>query len=83
MRQSRISFGNWLPSLKLAGTLLFGSMLLTTVQGCSSNSSIPAPPILTSLQRASLDGEPGLWMSDSDAGTLALWIYNVSGISGL
>ena len=58
--------------------------LLLTAQGCSYPSSTPALPtlpVLTSLQRLTLNGTPGIWMNSSDAGTLALWICNVTGDS--
>ena len=58
--------------------------LLMMVPGCCSTSSIPAPtlPVLTSLQRLELNGVPGVWMSSSDAGRLAQWIYDVTGEAG-
>lgn len=58
---------------------------LLTVQGCSWDSSgaLPALPVLNSLQRLELNGEPGLWMSSDDAGRLALWLYDVTGEDGL
>lgn len=56
--------------------------LLLTVPGCSWTSStpdrIPTLPVLTSLQRATLNGEMGVWMNDADAGNLALWLYEVT-----
>lgn len=66
----------------LAVTLLFASVLLLTVPGCCSISStpaIPTLPVLTSLQRLELNGTPGVWMDDADAGRLAVWIYDVTG----
>lgn len=59
-------------------------VLLLMVPGCCSTSSTPVPtlPVLTSLQRAELDGVPGVWMNSSDAGRLAQWIYDVTGESG-
>ena len=57
--------------------------LVLTAQGCSSTSSpVPTLPVLTSLQRLTLDGTPGLWMSSEDAGRLAVWIYDVTGEDG-
>lgn len=58
--------------------------LLLMVPGCCSTSSIPAPtlPVLTSLQRLTLDGTPGVWMNSDDAGQLAQWIYDVTGEAG-
>lgn len=56
--------------------------LLLTVPGCCSTSSIPdmpTLPVLTSLQRLTLDGTPGVWMDDADAGRLAVWIHDVTG----
>ena len=56
--------------------------LLLTVPGCCSTSSIPdmpTLPVLNSLQRLTLDGTPGVWMDDADAGRLAVWIYDVTG----
>lgn len=35
--------------------------------------------VLTSLQRLELNGVPGVWMDDADAGQLAVWIYDVTG----
>lgn len=57
------------------------SVLALTAQGCSWKSSTPAPaaPVLLSLTPCELDGVTGLWMSDDDAGRLALWIYEVEG----
>ena len=56
--------------------------LLLTVPGCCSISStpaMPALPVLTSLQRLTLDGTPGVWMDDADAGRLAVWIHDATG----
>ena len=56
--------------------------LLLTVPGCCSTSSIPdmpTLPVLTSLQRLTLDGTPGVWMDDADAGRLAVWIHDATG----
>ena len=55
--------------------------LLLTVPGCSWTSStpdIPTLPVLPSLQRATLNGEMGVWMNDADAGNLALWLEEVA-----
>ncbi len=64
----------------------FAAVLLLTVPGCCSVNStpaaIPALPVLTSLQRLPLDGVPGVWMNSNDAGQLAQWIYDVTGIEG-
>ena len=65
--------------------LLFAAVWLLTAQGCSSTSSTPEGPTLpalTSLQRLEHGGTPGVWMSGSDAGRLAQWIYDVSGETG-
>ena len=43
---------------------------------------MPALPVLTSLQRLTLDGTPGVWMDDADAGRLAVWIRDVTGNEG-
>ena len=59
--------------------------LLLTAQGCSSTSStreLPALPVLKSLERLERNGTPGVWMDESDAGRLALWIYDVTGEGG-
>ena len=77
------------PCLKRCGVralMLCAAVLLMMVQGCSWGSStpeIPPLPVLKSLQRAELEGSPGLWMNEADAGTLAAWIYTVTGVSGL
>lgn len=70
-------------------TPLCALALLLTAPGCCSTSSSPGMtedrptlPVLTSLQRLTHDGTPGLWMSSEDAGRLAVWIYDVTGISG-
>ena len=70
-------------------TPLCALALLLTAPGCCSTSSSPGMtedrptlPVLTSLQRLTHDGTPGLWMSSEDAGRLSLWIYDVTGISG-
>lgn len=60
----------------------FAAVWLLTAQGCSSPSSPPALPVLTSLQRLELHGTPGLWMDSGDAGRLAAWIYDVTGETG-
>lgn len=64
--------------------LSFAVVSLLILPGCSLPSSIPAPtlPVLTSLQRAELNGTPGVWMSSDDAGRLAQWIYDVTGEAG-
>ena len=59
--------------------------LLLTVPGCCSTSSIPdmpTLPVLTSLQHLTLDGTPGVWMDDADAGRLAVWIHDATGETG-
>ena len=56
--------------------------LLLTVPGCCSTSSIqdmPTLPVLTSLQRLTLDGTPGVWMDAAAAGRLAVWIPHATG----
>lgn len=66
--------------------LIFAAVWLMTAPGCCSTSStrdIPALPVLPSLQRATLDGTPGLWMDSDDAGRLATWIHDVTGEDGL
>lgn len=64
----------------------FAVAWLLMAPGCCLDSSIPeavpALPVLTSLQRLTLDGVPGVWMDSNDAGRLALWIYDVTGIEG-
>jgi hypothetical protein len=75
----------WISWTRLALLSSVAAVLLI-LQGCCSSSStpeVPPLPVLKSLQRAELEGSPGLWMSDSDAGTLAAWIYSVTGVSGL
>lgn len=76
----------WLPRRFCAGLRACAlaacvSVLALTAQGCSWRSSTPAPaaPVLLSLTPCELDGVTGLWMSDADAGRLALWIYEVEG----
>ena len=58
------------------------SVLLLTVPGCSWTSStqdqVPTLPVLQSLQKATLNGVPGVWMNDADAGNLALWLEEVA-----
>ena len=65
-----------------AGTCVIA--LVLTAQGCSlsSSESVPTLPVLASLRRLSLEGTPGLWMSEDDAGRLAVWIYDVTGEDG-
>ena len=50
--------------------------LLTILSACSSGSlgERAARPVLPSLTRATVNGVPGVWMDERDAGTLALWI---------
>ena len=66
--------------------LSFAVALLVTAWGCCSASSIPARvptlPVLASLQRVTLDGTPGVWMDESDAGRLAVWVYDLTGEGG-
>lgn len=54
--------------------------LLTILSACSSGSlgERAARPVLPSLTRATVNGVPGVWMDERDAGTLALWIEEVS-----
>ena len=54
--------------------------LLTILSACSSGSlgERAARPVLPSLTRATVTGVPGVWMDERDAGTLALWIEEVS-----
>lgn len=73
-------------SLTRLGLLSSAAAVLLILQGCCLNSStpeVPPLPVLKSLQRAELEGSPGLWMNETDAGTLASWIYSVTGFSGL
>ena len=57
--------------------------LLLTVPGCCSTSSIPGMTgDMSALQRLTLDGTPGVWMDDADAGRLAVWIRDVTGETG-
>mgnify|MGYP003283411130 FL=1 len=53
---------------------------LTILSACSSGSlgERAARPVLPSLTRATVNGVPGVWMDERDAGTLALWIEEVS-----
>ena len=44
-------------------------VLLTILSACSSGSL---------GERATVNGVPGVWMDERDAGTLALWIEEVS-----
>ena len=68
-------------------------VLLTILSACSSGSlgeraaasdvykrqgERAARPVLPSLTRATVNGVPGVWMDERDAGTLALWIEEVS-----
>ena len=86
---SRQSCGSLLPSLMRFGwsvLLLCAAALLLTVPGCSWGSStqvVPTLPVLPSLQRLELNGTPGVWMNSDDAGSLAVWIYDVTGEEGL
>lgn len=54
--------------------------LLTILSACSSGSlgERAARPVLPSLTRAAVNGVPGVWMDERDAGALALWIEEVS-----
>ena len=64
---------------------IFAAAWLLTVPGCSFLSStpdIPTLPVLPSLQRLELNGTPGVWMDSDDAGRLAVWIYEVTGVNG-
>ena len=69
----------------LPALLSFAVGLLLILQGCSWDSSIrdvSTLPVLESLQRATLNGNDGVWMSNDDAGRLAQWIYDVTGENG-
>lgn len=35
-------------------------------------------PLLSSLTRVTINGVPGVWMNERDAGALALWVEEVS-----
>ena len=73
--------------LDLGLRLLISAVVsLLILPGCCSNSStpeVPPLPVLKSLQRAEMEGSTGLWMNEADAGTLASWIYSVTGVPGL
>lgn len=59
------------------------AVLLILPACCSSSSTqVPTLPVLKSLQRAELEGSPGVWMNSDDAGRLAQWIYDVTGENG-
>ena len=65
--------------------LSFAVVSLLILPGCSLPSStqeVPSLPVLPTLQRLELNGAPGVWMSSSDAGRLAQWIYDVTGEAG-
>ena len=53
---------------------------LTILSACSSGcvGERAARPVLPSLTRGTVNGVPGVWMDERDAGTLALWIEEVS-----
>lgn len=67
---------NW----RRAGRLFSVLVSLTILSACSWGSleERAARPVLPSLTRATLNGAPGVWMDERDAGTLALWIEEVS-----
>ena len=73
-------------SWRSLGVIACVSVLLLTAPGCSWTNStqdqVPTLPVLASLRRLSLEGTPGLWMSEDDAGRLAVWIYDVTGEDG-
>lgn len=54
-------------------------LVLTLSSGCSTlPQKEPQPlPILPSLVKMDRGGQSGVWMSDSDAANLALWLENV------
>lgn len=65
--------------------VLFVSLLSMILVGCSSLSSvetvkIPSTPVLLSVKKVELDGEPGVWMNSQDASTLVQWIYDIEGL---
>ena len=69
----------------LPALMIFAVGLLLILPGCSWDSSIrdvPTLPVLESLQRATLNGNDGVWMSNDDAGRLAQWIYDVMDVTG-
>lgn len=66
---------------------LFVAVWLLIPAGCCSISSTPAGaaptlPVLPSLQRLTHQGQEGVWMDATDAGRLALWIYDLTGEAG-
>ena len=67
---------NW----RHAGRLFSVLALLTILSACSSGNlgERAARPVLPSLTRVTVNGVPGVWMDERDAGTLALWIEEVS-----
>lgn len=75
------------PCLRRCATIAVEACVIAlalTAQGCSlsSSESVPTLPVLESLRRLSLNGTPGLWMNEDDAGRLAVWIYDVTGEDG-
>ena len=65
--------------------LISAVVSLLILPGCSWDSStqaVPTLPVLESLQRATLNGNDGVWMSSEDAGRLAVWIHDVTGDIG-
>ena len=64
----------------------FAVAWLLTAPGCclasSTPEAVPAPPVLASLRRLTLDGTPGVWMDSEDAGRLAVWIHGLTGTTG-
>ena len=84
----RLFYSLSLPCLMRCGgraLTVCAAVLLLTVPGCSWGSStqvVPTLPTLTSLQRLDLNGVPGVWMNSDDAGRIAVWIYEVTGVNG-
>lgn len=57
-------------------------LVLTLSSGCSTlpQKELQPRPILSSLVRMSRGDQPGVWMSDSDAANLALWVEHMESV---
>ena len=76
------SYAYWTLWTRRALTLFVVASLLT-LWGCALTSSAVSPstpmlpPVLSSLQRADLDGMPGMWMDERDAAQLVIFIESI------
>ena len=62
---------------KLATISLLTAQVLLSACSIQTEKTVPARPILPTMERMSRAGEDGVWMSAADAANLALWVTEV------